>query len=80
MTSTGVQFGNTYPLDNWLMIFQALVKSGNVNLANLPESGDTIATALRLIDEGQYADAKLLIIKSLQRIHQGVSQHFFSNL
>lgn len=79
MTSTGVQLSNTCPLDNWLMIFQSLVKSGKGNLADLPESGDTIATALRLIDKGQYADAKLLIIQSLQRPHQGVCQHVFSN-
>lgn len=58
--------------------FQALVKSDKVNLADLPESGDTIATALRLIDDGQYADSRLLI--PMQRPHQGVCQHFFSNL
>ena len=71
MTSNGVLLSNTCPLDNWLMIFQALVKSGMVNLADLHESGQTIATALRLIECGQYADAKLLIIQSLQHPHQG---------
>ena len=79
MTSNGVLLSNTCPLDNWLMIFQALVKSGMVNLADLHESGQTIATALKLIECGQYADAKLLIIQSLQHPHQGMSRHFFSN-
>ena len=79
MTSNGVLLSNTCPLDNWLMIFQALVKSDMVNLADLHESGQTIATALRLIECGQYADAKLLIIQSLQHPHQGMSRHFFSN-
>ena len=76
MTSNGVLLSNTCPLDNWLMIFQALVKSGMVNLADLHESGQTIATALRLIECGQYADAKLLIIQSLQHPHQDMSRHF----
>ena len=78
MTSSGVLLSNTCPLDNWLMIFQALVKSGMVNLADLHESGQTIATALRLIECGQYADAKLLIIQSLQHPHQGVSTFFLT--
>ena len=77
MTSNGVLLSNNCPLDNWLMIFQALVKSGMLNLAELHESGQTIATALRLIACGQYADAKLLIIQSLQHRHQGMSRHFF---
>ena len=32
---------------------------------DLPESGHTIATAMRLIDDGLHADAKLLILQSL---------------
>lgn len=77
MTSTGVNLNNTCPLDNWLMIFQALVKSGKVNLADLAESGHTIGSALRPIDDGQFADAKLLIVQYLPQQPQGVYQHLF---
>ena len=76
MTSTGVNLNNTCPLDNWLMIFQALVKLGKVNLADLPESGHTIGSALRLIDDDQFADAKLLMVQSLPQQPQGVSALF----
>ena len=56
---------NTCPLDNWLMIFQALVKSGKVTLTDLTESGHIVANALQLIDSGLYADAKLVILQAL---------------
>jgi len=71
LTSNGITLTNTCPLDNWLMIFQALVKSFKVKLQDRPESGHTIATAMRLIDDGLHADAKLLILQSLPRQHQG---------
>ena len=65
VTSTGITMTNTCPLDNWLMIFQALVKSGKVTLTDLTESGHIIANALQLIDSGLYADAKLVILQAL---------------
>ena len=72
---------NTCPLDIWLIIFQALVKSNKVKLEDLPESGNIIGTALRLIDDGLYADVKLLILQSLPQQQQGMyccmSHHFF---
>lgn len=78
LTSTGVTLTNTCPLDNWLIIFQALVKSNKVKLEDLPESGHTIGTALKLIDDGQYADAKLLILQSLpQQQQQGMYASLF---
>ena len=61
LTNTGIPLTNTCPLDNRLMIFQTLIKSDKVQLSDLPESGHIIGTALRLIDDGLYADAKLLI-------------------
>ena len=63
---------NTCPLDNWLIIFQALVKSNKVKLEELLESGHIIGTALMLIDDGLYADAKLLILQSLPQQQQGM--------
>ena len=54
------------------MFFQALVKSNKVKLKELPESGHIIGTALRLIDDGLYADAKLLILQSLPQQQQGM--------
>lgn len=77
LTSTGVTLTNTCPLDNWLIIFQALVKSNKVKLEDLPESGHTIGTALKLIDDGQYADAKLLILQSLPQQQQGMYASLF---
>ena len=80
LTSTGVTLANTCPLDNWLIIFQALVKSNKVKLEELPESGHIIGTALRLIDDGLHADAKLLILQTLPQQQQGMncsmSHHF----
>ena len=39
LTNTGITLTNTCPLDNWLMIFQALIKSDKIQLRDLPESG-----------------------------------------
>ena len=73
VTSTEILLTNTCPLDNWMMIFQALVKSGRVNLVDLPESGNTIARALQLVDSGLYADAKLVVLESLRPQPQATS-------
>ena len=54
------------------MIFQALIKSDKIQLCDLPESGHIIETALRLIDDGLYADVKLLILQSLPQQQQGI--------
>ena len=62
----------TCPLDNWLIIFQALVKSNKVKLEDLPESGHILGTALRLINDGLYVDAKLLILQSLPQQQRGM--------
>ena len=51
---------------------QGLVKSDKVQLGDLPESGHIIGTALRLIDDGLYGDAKLLILESLPQQQQGM--------
>ena len=64
VTSTGISLTKSCPLDNWIMIFQALVKSGKVNLVDLPESGDTIARILQVVDSGLYADTKLVVLQS----------------
>ena len=46
------------------MIFQALVKSEKLNLNTLSETGHIIQKALTLIDNNQYADAKLSIVST----------------
>ena len=71
LTSTGITLTNTCPLDNWLVIFQALIKADKVQLSDLPKSGHLIETALRLIDDDLYSDAKLPIFQSLPRQQQG---------
>ena len=73
MTSSGIQLSNTCPLDNRLILFQALVENGKVNLAALPESGHIIGSAFKLIKDGLHADAKLLILHSLTPQPQVVS-------
>jgi len=61
LTSIGINLNNSCPSDDWLMIFQALVKSRKVNLADLTESGQIIGSALRLIDDGQFLLRKLVV-------------------
>ena len=75
LTSTGISLTNTCPLDNWLMIFQALTKSHKVELSDLPESAHIIGTSLKLIDDGLYADAKSLILQSLPQWQQLRGMH-----
>ena len=79
LTSTGISLTNTCPLDNWLMIFQALTKSHKVELSDLPESAHIIGTSLKLIDDGLHADAKLLILQSIPQWQQlrGTHKLFF---
>lgn len=62
VTSTGITLYNTCPLDNWIMIFQALVKSNKLNLIDLEDTGQLISNILHLVDDGKYADAKLKTI------------------
>ena len=62
MTSEDITLYNTCPIDNWLMIFQALVKSEKLSLNTLSETGHIIQKALTLIDNNQCADAKLSIV------------------
>jgi hypothetical protein len=49
------------------MIFQALVKSNYIDLAALTETGHMIATALQLIENNQYADAKVAVLTTQPR-------------
>jgi hypothetical protein len=58
-TTTGIRLVNTCPIDNWLMIFQALERSKKIDLSELTETGATIASALQLIDDKQFGDAKI---------------------
>ena len=46
ITSDGVKLVNTCPIDNWLMIFQSLARSGRLNLHNLNQAGELINNAL----------------------------------
>jgi len=62
ITSNGIELENTCPIDNWLMIFQSLVKSGKIALGDLMNAGDLIKTALQLVELHKYADSKALFI------------------
>ena len=59
---------NTCPVDNWLMIFQALVKSERVNLDELNVTGQVISNALNLINQDRYSDAKVEILPHRPRV------------
>ena len=62
ITSDGLTLYNTCPLDNWIMIFQALVKSKKVDLSLFSEIGDKIKNVLNMIDNHQYGDAKVAVL------------------
>ena len=68
LTSAGIQLVNTCPVDNWMMLFQALVKLRKVDLDELGESGKIICDALKMIDENQYSDAKVSVLPDKPRV------------
>ena len=71
-TSNGFQLVNTCPVDNWLMIFQALVKSERVNLDELNVTGQVISNALNLINQDRYSDAKVEILPHRPRVRSNI--------
>ena len=87
VTSEGITLCNTCPIDNWLMIFQVLVKSKRLDLSTLPETGQIIQNALNLIDSHHYVDAKLAILPSkptvisnIINLYGGESDFFIKHL
>ena len=68
LTSAGIQLVNTCPVDNWLMLFQALVKLRKVDLDELGESCQIIYDALKMIDENQYSDAKVSVLSNKPQV------------
>ena len=71
-TRQGITLANTCPVDNWLMIFQALVKSGRINLDDLAGAGNVIRTALSLIDHHEYGEAKLACLPTMPGVKNRV--------
>ena len=69
----GIVLANTCPVDNWLMIFQALVTSGRIDLDDLAGAGKVIKTALSLIDRQEYGDAKLACLPTGLAVKKGVT-------
>lgn len=65
-TITGIVLTNTCPIDNWLMIFQALVNSNRIDLADLTETGAIIDNALHLIDQKLFGEAKMATLNTMQ--------------
>ena len=63
---------NTCPLDNWLMIFQALVESNRINLADFKETGNIIGKSLQLVEIHQYGDAKVAILPPIPKIRSNI--------
>lgn len=58
----GIVLTNTCTIDNWLMIFQALVKSNRIDLLDLAETGQQIGIIMSLIEQDKFADAKIAVI------------------
>ena len=54
------------------MIFQALVKSGRIDLDDLAGAGNVIKTAPSLIDRHEYGDAKLACLPTGPAVKKGV--------
>lgn len=69
-TNSGIQLANTCPIDNWLMIFQAL--SGKIDLDELNGAGNNIKTALLMVDLKQYGDAKIISLPTPPVIRNGI--------
>ena len=63
---------NICPVDNWLMIFQVLVKSGRIDLNDLSVAVNVIRTALSLIDHHEYGHAKLASLPTVPTVRNGV--------
>ena len=73
ITSNGLHLANTGPLDNWTMIIQCLMKSHEIDSDQLNEqSGNVIKTALMLVENRQYADAKFVFLSTNSIIRNGV--------
>lgn len=75
-TSSGIQLANTCPIDNWLMILQALVKSRRLVLDELGNVGN-IKSALFLVDLKRYGDAKVTL-PQMPAIKHGII-NFYGN-
>ena len=71
-TRQGITLANTCPVDNWLIIFQALVKSGRIDLDDLAGAGNVIRTALSLIDHHHYGEAKLTCLLTMPAVKNRV--------
>ena len=56
-TSDGIWPENTCHVDNWVMIFQAMVRSKKLNLEELDAAAQVIESALHLVNQNRYADA-----------------------
>ena len=76
-TSSGIQLANTCPIDNWLMILQALVKSRRLVLDELGNVGNIIKSALFLVDLKRYGDAKVTL-PQMPAIKHGII-NFYGN-
>ena len=58
-TQDGIELTNTCHLDNWIMIFQVLLKSNRIDLTTLKETGAILSYALQLVAKKQFGDAKM---------------------
>ena len=71
-TTYGFQLVSTCPVDNWLMIFQALVKSERVNIDELNVTGQVISNALNSINQNRYSDTKVEILPHRSRVRSNI--------
>ena len=73
-TSDGICLENTFPVDNWVMIFQAIVRPKKLNLEELDAAGQVTESALHLVNQNRHADAK---VKQNTSIHANCSIKYY---
>ena len=67
-TQDGIELTNTCHLDNWIMIFQVLLKSNRIDLTTLKETGAILSNALQLVAKKQFGDAKMAMTDSHSQV------------
>ena len=72
VTKDGIKLTNTCPVDNWLMIFQTLVKSGTVDVNHLDNAGNILKTALSLVDNHEYGESKVVFMPVPPVVNNGL--------
>ena len=72
-TSDEIWLENTCPVDNWMMIFQAMVRFKKLNLEELNAAGQVIESAL---NQNRYADVKVEILPYMPNVVSNIMNFY----